>query len=50
MYCRTKPENKAKEYVIPLIKRNKWRQGEGDGVESQAVQELLDGKIISVIL
>ncbi|KAK3104142.1 hypothetical protein FSP39_024760 [Pinctada imbricata] len=41
---KTKPEKKVQEYVIPLIRQNRWQQSGKDGgdVENQAVQELLD--------
>lgn len=59
LICRTKPEKEKKEYVIPLIKQNKWRredilkkekdrdqplQGK-DAEEDEALKEILEGTL-----
>ena len=52
-----KPKEEKKELVIPLIKTNNWRTENDsktgtdrprpkEGIESQAVQEILNGKTI----
>lgn len=62
MICRTKPEKEKKEYVIPLIKQNKWRRedilkekGEDqslkgkDAEEDEALKEILEGKFFLLL-
>lgn len=55
--CSTKPVEKPKELIIPLIQKNRWyrhervKQEDGkeapseqhDSVESQAIKELIEG-------
>lgn len=55
--CSTKPVEKPKELIIPLIQKNRWKTNEGvkqkdgkeapsdqqDSVESQAIKELIEG-------
>lgn len=59
MICRTKPEKEKKEYVIPLIKQNKWRREDilkkekdrdqplkgKDAEEDEALKEILEGTL-----
>lgn len=63
MICRTKPEKEKKEYVIPLIKQNKWRREDilkkekggdqpltgKDAEEDEALKEILEGKFFLLL-
>ena len=62
--CSSKPTEKPKELIIPLIQKNRWHRperagqseesggktqeasGEKDSVESLAVKELIEGKLL----